>query len=257
MNTKATKSVLDQALANIPKKFRTKLIATYLDVKRAQTESKFESTGLSAGKFCEALIRLLQNEITGSNVAFGKPIPNMADECRKLITAQNQGVSDSIKIIIPRALIFLYTMRNKRGIGHIGGDIDANRIDAATIARTTDWIVSELIRVYHKLSIEEAQDLVDSISVKSLPIVWEVAGKKRVLQDGLNAKQKALLLLYSEADAAIFTEDLCSWVEYSPSMFAKRVLNDLHKERLIEYDRESELVYLSPKGVKTVEDNLL
>jgi hypothetical protein len=107
------------------------------------------------------------------------------------------------------------------------------------------------------MPIEEAQDLINSISIKSIPIVWEIAGKKRVLKDGLNAKQKSLLLLYTESDAAVLTEDLCSWVEYSPSMFAKRVLDDLHKDRLIEYDRESELVYLSPKGAKLVENDLL
>ena len=257
MNTKVNNSLLEQSLANVPKAYRTKLIETYLEVKRSHAEAKFESAGLNAGKLCEVLVRLLQNEITGSSTAFGKPIPNMADECRKLITAQNTNVSESIKTILPRALVFLYTMRNKRGIGHIGGDIDANSIDSATIARTADWIICELIRVFHKMPIEEAQDLIDSISVKSIPIIWEIAGKKRVLKDGLNAKQKSLLLLYSESDAAVLTEDLCSWVEYSPGMFAKRVLNDLHKERLIEYDKESELVYLSPKGAKLVEDELL
>ena len=47
-----------------------------------------------------------------------------------------------------------------------------------------DWIVCELIRVYHGLSLEEAQDLVDAISVKNIPAIWEVAGKKRVLKKG-------------------------------------------------------------------------
>jgi hypothetical protein len=257
MNTKVNNSLLEQALANVPKVFRSKLIETYLEVKRGYIEAKYESSGLNAGKLCEVLVRLLQQEITGSYTAFGKPIPNMADECRKLITAQNQSVSESIKTIIPRALVFLYAMRNKRGIGHVGGDIDANSIDTATIARIADWIICELIRVFHKMPIEEAQDLINSISIKSIPIVWEIAGKKRVLKDGLNAKQKSLLLLYTESDAAVLTEDLCSWVEYSPSMFAKRVLDDLHKDRLIEYDRESELVYLSPKGAKLVENDLL
>lgn len=257
MSTKANNSILDGALANIPKIFRDKLIQTYLEVKRGQAESKFESAGLSAGKFCEVAVRLLQHEITGSYIAFGKKIPDMADECRKLITAKNIDISESIKIIIPRAIVFLYTMRNKRGIGHIGGDIDANNIDTMAISRNADWIICELIRVYHKLPLEEAQDLIDSISVRSLPIVWEVAGRKRVLKEGLSAKQKVLVLLYSESDAAVLMEDLCAWVEYTPAMFSKRVLDELHKNRLIEYDKDSELVYLSPKGAKLVEDELL
>lgn len=257
MNTKVNNSLLDQSLANVSKLFRQKLIDTYLDIKRSCTECDFESAGLAAGKFCEVLIRLLQHEVTGSYTPFGSPVSNMADECRKIISASNKTVSESVKVIIPRAVVFLYTMRNKRGIGHIGGDIDANRIDGATIARTADWIVCELIRVLHKMPIEEAQDLIDGISVKSIPTIWEVGGKKRVLKDGLNAKQKALLLLYSETDSGVLTEDLCSWIEYRQSMFATRVLNGLHQNRLIEYDRESDVVYLSPKGAKIVEDELL
>lgn len=259
MNTKASNTLLlEQALTNIPKRFQQKLISAYLEIKESHRQANSELVGLKAGKFCEVLIRLLQQEVTGTHIQFGKKIPNMADECRKIITAQNEDIAESIKIIIPRALIFLYTMRNKRGIGHIEGDIDANSIDSATIARTSDWILCELIRIFHKMPIEEAQDLVDSISLKSLPVIWEIADKKRVLDNKLTAKQKVLLLLYYEPNMAVLTEDLCSWVEYySPNRFKKRVLDNLHQERLIEYDIDSELVYLSPTGAKLVEDELL
>jgi hypothetical protein len=46
-----------------------------------------------------------------------------------------------------QAIAFVYTMRNKRDIGHVGGDLDANETDAATMVRTIDWGLSELIRV--------------------------------------------------------------------------------------------------------------
>ena len=95
MSTIASSSVLDQALANIPKKFRDKLVQTYLEIKREQAESKFEAAGMSAGKFCEVIIRFLQHEITGTSIPFGRKIPNMADECRKLITSQNNIVRTS------------------------------------------------------------------------------------------------------------------------------------------------------------------
>jgi hypothetical protein len=92
----------------------------------------------------------------------------------------------------PRALVFIYTMRSKRDIAHVGGDVDANTIDFATMVRTADWIICELIRLYHSLSLEDAQDLVDGISVRQLPDIWEINGKKRVLRPGLTAKQQTL-----------------------------------------------------------------
>ena len=159
---------------------------------------------------------------------------------------------------MPRALVFLYTLRNKRGIGHVGGDVDANRIDAMTIARACDWIMCELIRVYHNLSLEEAQDLVDGLAQRSIPDVWHVAGKKRILRNDLDFKHKVLLLCYQESDNAVMSEDLFSWVEYSYfPMFKKKVLAPLHKERLVEYDRETESVTISPLGIKEVEENIL
>src|SRR5699024_9780464 len=74
----------------------------------------------------------------------------------------------------------------------------------------------------------------------------------------LSAKDQVLLLLYSCSDQAVLTEDVVSWVEYSNSAVLKsRIIGRLHKDRFVEWDRESEFVTLSPKGAKYVEDNLL
>jgi hypothetical protein len=96
---------------------------------------------------------------------------------------------------MPRGLNFLYTLRNKRGIGHVGGDVDANSIDAATIVRVADWCLCELIRVVHNLPLEEAQTLLNAITERQIPGVWSVVGKKRVLIPGLDAKAQTLVLL--------------------------------------------------------------
>jgi len=215
MSTKSLSPVLDSAFAKVPAAFRSRIIKTYLDLKRNCVESRYEAAGLSAGKFCEVVLRHLQEEVHGKYTPFGKKIDNYADECRRLVTAPKTAGNESQRIVLPRALVYLYTMRNKRGIGHVGGDVDANAIDIATIARTADWIVCEVIRINHGLSLEEAQDLVDGISVRELPMIWEVAGKKRVLKEGLKARDQVLLLLYSSSESGVLVEDLCEWVEYS------------------------------------------
>jgi len=256
MSTKNLSPVLDTALANIPGKFRSRLIQTYLDLKKNCLESRHESAGMAGGKFCEVVLRLLQDKVLKSCTPFGTKIDNYPDECRKLITAPITSSSESERIVLPRALVFLYTMRNKRGIGHVGGDIDANAIDIAVMAKAADWIICELIRINHGMSLEEAQDLVDSISIRQLPTIWEVAGKKRVLKDGLKASDQALLLLHSSQSSAVLLEDLCEWVEYSNPVMFKKIVQKLHKDRYLEFDKDSESVVLSPKGVEYVENNL-
>lgn len=258
MSTRSPKSVLAAALANIPSTFKSKLVQAYLDLKKNATESRFDTAGLEVGKMCEIVLRCLQQKVHGKFTPFGTKINNFADECRQLVSAPAKLGNESERVILPRALLFLYTMRNKRGIGHVGGDVDANSIDVATMARTADWIICELIRINHNLSLEEAQDIVDSISVRQLPTIWEVAGKKRVLKEGLKAKDQALLLLYSCPDSAVLLEDLCDWVEYSnPRTFKNSIIKTLHKQRLLEFDSESESLFLSPKGAKYVEENLV
>jgi hypothetical protein len=230
---------------------------TYLALKKNCAESRNEAAGLAAGKFCEVVLRLLQEKVHGNSTPFRAKISNYADECRKLIVAPEKAANESERVVLPRALVFLYTMRNKRGIGHVGGDVDANAIDIAVMARTAAWIVCELIRINHGLSLDEAQDIVDAISVRALPTIWEVAGKKRVLRQELRARDQALLLLYSVQDSAVLFEDLCQWIEYSNPRVFKKIIRELHKKRLLEFDQESASVTLSPKGVEYIERELL
>src|ERR1017187_7903899 len=214
-NTSKSKSPLDVALASVPALFRSRIIRPFLDIKKQLAEGNDESLGLAAGKLCESVLRFLQSEILKVSTPFGQQIPNFASECRKLIESPKTAGVESLRVVMPRALVFIYTLRNKRGIGHVGGDVDANRIDATTVARTCDWVVCELIRVYHSLSLEEAQNLVDGLAQRTIPDIWHVAGKKRVLRDDLEFKQKVLLLCYQEPESAVLSEDLFSWVEYS------------------------------------------
>lgn len=258
MSTPKQSDPLAAALQRLPIAFRSKLVESYRQLKTAQIENRYDTAGLKAGKFCEVCIRLLQHAVHGQHTAFGKQIPNFADECRKLVAASAPAVDESIRVIVPRALLLIYTMRNKRGLGHVGGDIDANAIDTSAMVRVADWVVCELIRTYHSIALEDAQDLIDAISVRQIPVIWEVNGRKRVLAKGLTAKKQTLLLLYSEPSSVVLAEDLCDWVEYaSLPLFRRDVLRPLHKDRYVEFDSELDSVHLSPAGAHEVEANVL
>ena len=262
MSTSSSFPTLEAALANIPPQFRKRILASYLEIKKrfgeAIYDASFDSAGLSSGKFVESVFRFLQHDLTGQHIPFGKHIPNFPGEARKLIVLPQSAGVESLRIIIPRALVFLYTLRGKRGIGHVGGDVEANEIDIATIVRLSDWVICELIRIFHGLSLEEAQGLVDAISSRNLPDIWEVGSKKRILREGLDYKQQVLLFAYTDVQRGVLVEDLFEWTEYSSlSVFKKSVLKSLHTKRLIEYDQELECVFLSPSGVQEVEEKLL
>jgi hypothetical protein len=148
-------------------------------------------------------------------------------------------------------------MRSKRGIGHVGGDVDANRVDIATMTRVADWVVCELIRTYHKLSLEAAQELVDALAARETPDIWEVEGQRRVLRSDLTMKQKTLLVLHAEPTTAASVDDLCSWLECGKhAVYRRDVLRPLHKTRLVEFNEMTGIVRLSPLGVSEVETRI-
>jgi hypothetical protein len=254
-NTAKSKAVLSQSLQKAPDKFRDRIVEAYIRQRQAFEEGEADTVGLRGGKFCEEVLRFLQFELTGTFTPFGTKIPNFTDDCKKLTNLPKTAGSESLRVIMPRALDFAYTLRNKRGIGHAAGDIDANLIDAATSARIADWCMCELMRNYHSMSIEDAQALLDTISVRQLPKIWTISSKKRVLNHKLNKKQQTLALLHGELQTGIPVEDLCSWVEYSSlNMFKKRILEPLHDERLIEFDTENDMAIISPKGARMVDE---
>lgn len=257
-NIKANSSQLDAALAAIDTKFRKHIVETYVDLRAALAEGNFDAAGLRVGRFAESALRFLQQELTGQHIPFNRRINNFAAECRKLEQLPQTAGQETLRVIMPRALLIAYTLRNKRGIGHVGGDVNANEIDAATCVRLADWCLCELIRVFHTLSLEEAQAILDAISVRQLPAIWAVAGKRRVLDTSLNYKSQVLLLLHAEPEPGTLVEDLFDWVEHSRmDNFKAQVLRRLHDDRLIEWDRETGSATISPSGAKKVEEEIL
>jgi hypothetical protein len=258
MNGKEPNSSLEKALTNIPTNFKKRLIKEYIEIKKLFNERKYEFSCMKVGKFCETMLRFLQNCLTRSYTPFGTKISNFINECDNLVKVPKSTANESLRILIPHALKFLYSVRSKRGISHAPGDIDPNEMDSTVCLSLADWIMAELIRIYRGIPIEKALDLINSLLTKSVPLVWEVSGKKRILDTTLSAKDKVLVLLYLVPEKNIEVKDLFEWIEYSRiDLFKKNILIPLHKIKWIEYDKENEIVMLSPTGGKKVENQIL
>jgi hypothetical protein len=262
MNISYDKSKLTNSLLGIDEEFRDKIIDTYIELKKRYVKSffsdEYDSVGISSGKFCEIVFRLLEKEVLNKYTPFDKHISNFPAEINKITLAPSSQGSESLRVIIPRALVFIYTLRNKRGIGHVGGDIEANSIDISTIVKSIDWVICELIRLYHKLTLSEAQSVVDSLNIKTLPEIWNINGNRRVTKTNLTSGQKVLVLLYNELDNKAAFKDLFNWIEYSNiSMFKSKIILPLHKERSIEFNPKTLEVVISPKGISDAEAILL
>lgn len=258
MSIKNQVESIDAALSSLPAPLRKRLIKNYSNLRKTTFQKHYDALGHQAGRLAEILIRVLQHLLTGHFDPLTQELGNFKGLCESMERTPKSAGPDGLRIVMPRALLFLYALRNKRDSGHTGGEVDANEIDALTAIRVSDWCLCELIRIMRQIPIEEAQLLCDTIAERRLPAVWSILGRKRVLDSRLNYRDQTLMLLYSDFDTAVATEDLFEWTEHSNlTNFRRDVLSKLHRTRLVEWDRETEMVVLSPLGIREVEEKLV
>jgi hypothetical protein len=233
------------ALARIPQGLRDELFREYRSIIQNYSEHRWSPSELSAGRFCEVVYSILNGFGGGSFPERAAKPADFVGACRQL--ESNTKVPRSFQILIPRTLPALYEVRNNRGVGHVGGEVDPNHMDATFVVSASNWILAELVRVFHKLSIEEAQQLVDSIAERRMPLIWQGNEVKRVLNPKIETRDQ-ILLLVATSPGKIFVKDLRNWTEYKNSTRFIEILKSLHGDRLIEYDERSSTVEILPPG---------
>ncbi len=252
----------DEVFKIIPDQLKERLEEYYHEIKRNFVQGKFEPSELNGGKFCEIVLRILEwhTDNTGSYTPLGTSIKNFGQSTRSF-----EGMSkfnDSIRFHIPQVLNALYPIRNKRGVAHAAGEIDPNYMDAIFVVSCTDWIMAELVRLFHNVSITEAQNIVTSLVTKRIPIIWQIGDHYRVISPPgkkLSTRDKVLLLSYNAYPETVSASNLLTWTEYdlrNRTRFLRSILGGLHKEDLIHFNTSSDDVHLSPLGVTYVEKNL-
>jgi hypothetical protein len=198
---------------------------------------------------------ILRGRIDGSFPPAPSKPSNMVDACRALEQAP-PTFSRSIRIQIPRMLIALYEVRSNRGVGHSGGDVNPNHMDAIAVLYMSKWLLSEIIRIFHGIDTRTATSIVDTLVDRTIPVIWQIGDKLRVLNTSLTTKDKTLLLLY-QLQGGVHEDDLVSWVEYSnASVYRRDVLRKLHTDKLVEFDEENHIITISPTGVRYVEESI-
>jgi hypothetical protein len=238
--------------SKLPSDLVDALLASYDELKQSFFLGKHEPSELNGGKFCEACLRMLQHETNGGvYTPLGVSIPDVIGKLRDLERLPATGTNESYRIHIPRALIVMYNIRNKRGVGHLGGDVNPNVADSSLLVACADWVMAELFRIHYQCSLDEAQTIVNSLTQRRLALVHELEQTKRVLLPALSHRDQTLLLLATLHPEKVSEDNLLAWIEPANKSRYKGVLRKLHTERLIEYSNSGWCVIL-PTGMNYV-----
>src|SRR5580698_605737 len=127
---------LSKVLIGLPTGLREPLLKTFREIASNFLEHRWEPSELNGGKFCEVVYSIIAGAIKKNFPSSPSKPSNMRDACQALekMPANSDLVGDrSFRIQIPRLLTSLYEIRNNRGVGHIGGDVDPNFMDATAV----------------------------------------------------------------------------------------------------------------------------
>ena len=233
------------ALASIPAGQRDPLLSEYQSIVQNFMEHRWLPSELSGGRFSEIVYTILDGHAKGAYAGTPSKPGNFEQACKRL--ENNAHVPRSFQILIPRMLPALYEIRNNRSVGHIGGDVDPNHMDAVAVLSMCNWIMGELVRVYHALNVDEAQKIVNALAEVRIPVVWSDGSKKRVLQPSLKLPQQ-LLLLIAATLPQVSVNELQLWSEASDKKYFMKVVRGFHKKRLIEFTEKTGMIQILPPG---------
>jgi len=239
--------LLDNLSEEVNKELFRELIEEYRGVKAAYYAQNYEQTLAKAGKFVEITFQLL------SNIAFGEipKEPNFNEIFRKLENIPEKNIHVSIRILIPRVAMTVYTIRSKRGAVHINKEVSPNYIDRTLAVSSCDWILSELLRLFLTKRQEEILRIINSISKIHVPLVEEINGELVVLEPKMTAKEQILILLLQKYPVPIQRSDLKKWVKSKSVRQIYRALSNLIGNSLI-FESEEGLT-LTAKGISEAE----
>lgn len=245
-----------RALGHLPEGLRKELLAEYGGITRNFARREWRIAELNGGRFSEVVYSVLKGHIDGSYPATAYKPDDFPSACRNLAKADKTTFPHSIRLGVPRVLVGLYDIRNNRDVGHVGGDVDANHMDAAYVLHAAQWVMSELVRIFHSTDVAIAAKVVDALVARTMPIIWEIGDKRRILQPNMKLADKTLLLLYGSIDGVI-DEVLGRDLKNARLRDYKKVLRTLDAQVMVEYDEASGLVVISPNGERYVDEILL
>jgi hypothetical protein len=229
------------------------LLATYQEAKKNFYVGGLRLNAVEGGRFCEAAFRMLEQRMTGGQFTPIGTTLNTNTLANRLENATT--CPDSVRFHIPRSLRVVYDIRNKRDTAHLGDGIDPNVQDATLIVGILDWVLAEFVRLYHAVSPNEAQKIVESLVRRQAPVVQDFSGFPKVLRN-LSASDHVLVLLYDRsATGAAFTE-LEAWVRPPMRGNLRRTLTRL----VTESDKahfDGSRYFITQKGIQDAEDRRL
>jgi hypothetical protein len=139
------------------------------------------------GRFIETFVQILQWLDTGSYDAR----PDV-DKYLREIQSQSCRFPDSLRVLAARCSRFTYGLRSKRVVHK--GEINPNLMDLRAIYANSAWIVGELVRLYHGVTPDDAQRIIEELTLPASPAVEDMGDHILVLEQCESTTEELLII---------------------------------------------------------------
>lgn len=214
----------------LPVELVSELLDAYQETKNNYYLGKFRPNEVGGGRFAEVVFRILESHAFGGYTAIGKQL-NTEVIIRNLQQISFGDQPESIRLHIPRTLRLIYDIRSKRDAVHLADGIDPNSQDATFVVAACDWVLAELVRLYHSVSAQEAQSIVESIVERKVLVVQDFDGFLKTLNPDFSSQERILVVLYQRGKQGASVKEITSWLKPSQRANVRRALTQLEHEK--------------------------
>ena len=218
--------------SKLPVELVNELLQSYEDVKSNFYIGKFRPNEVEGGRFSECVFRILEFITKNKYTPLGRKITNFEEECEKLRNLPVGSHPDSVRLYIPRSIRVVYDIRNNRDVAHLGDGIDPNIQDASIVVSICDWIMAELVRLFHNITPDEAYRIINDIVSRKIPAIQEFDKKMKTLNPSFSAEERILTVLYHKGSKGADRKEL------SESLKPNQRTNILRTLKSLEHDQD-------------------
>lgn len=205
---------------------------------------------LNGARFAEAILRYLDwKQSDGTYTPIGTQLNRQAIVNR---ITNDANMPEGLRFHTLRCAELLLDIRNKRNVAHLGNLISVDEMDSRLVIRLVKWVLAEIIREESAVKPEQIQQIIDSLSVKEIPLVEEIDGDLVIVGTHLKADDRTLVALYHAYPKPIEINTLRDLIKYkNSSRFRDELLDEKIKGGIIHIKENN--IYLTGKGCTWVE----
>lgn len=149
---------------SLPQNYVNLVKQEYNELKNSYYSEDKIKVGIHSGKLCELISSLLCyqefNQVEDlNNINFNNNIQKLEGGGQK--KKPHEEVS---RLMIPKVLRSVYTIRNKRNVAHIK-TVDPSKVDLKFINISVDWIISQILIIYCNVNNDEVVKYFEQISL--------------------------------------------------------------------------------------------